>query len=550
MKVIDTVAPCISVNPASKYVATGWEYDVNCFISEVTDLSNTSEIYFKTDDALQNTISFDTLGEHTLTFVAKDISGNESEQTTTVIADTPEIELGTQIENDIPAYILSIKNSSNEVKLDFSDVDLFTAGDYQFYATIGSQLVPYDLKVVDTVAPRISVNPEIEYVAIEREYDATHFISEVMDLSNTSEVYFKTDDALENTISFDTPGEYTLTFVAKDISGNESEQTTTVIADIAPQFMGLADMTIPIGADYNYSKGFLVFDETDGFITDATTIHPENVDFSQEGTYEIIYSVVNSKGIDNQKEITITTTKDATDDYKYNTNLTSDDWKILIDHDYFSYELLDETNKDHKSTINLVKPISLNLEKNESMGSAFIYRIDEDYVYAATATHVLKKINGQINIAFYNDQAINTNIEHETLGSRIDFAIFRFKTNSIPKELLYTLKQAYIDNEYYPHLVAGETIIEYSENHSYPYYTTQRIKLVKLIETYNYSDYFNFTDTMIATTRGAQSGMSGCPILDLQGRIIGVASYYYNNKDYIYRLDRLNELENKLLNKE
>ena len=548
LEVIDTVAPCISVNQEMKYVATEWVYDACYFVSEVTDLSDTSEVYFKVDGTLQNTISFDAPGEHTLALVAKDISGNESEQTITVIADMPEIELGTQLDTDAPSYILSIKSVTNEVELDFSDVDIFTAGDYQIYATIDEHSISYDLKVVDTVAPYISVNREIEYVATEREYDAYHFISEVTDLSDTSEVYFKIDDTLQNTISFDTPGEYTLTFVARDISGNESEQSTTVTADIAPRFMGLTDMTIPVGADFDYSQGFVVFDATDGFITDTVTISAENVDFSQEGTYEITYSVVNSKGIDNHKTITVTTAKNATNDYKYNTNLTDDDWNILIDNGYFTYELLDETNEDHNATIDLVKPISLNISKDGYMGSAFIYKIEEDYIYATSVRHAMVAINGNIDMVFYNDQVINTYIEYEALKNTTDLAIFRFKTSDVPKELLYTLKQAYIDNEYYSQLTTNEPLIEYSENHDHPLYTNQKIKLVKLVATYANADFMPYTDTMTTTTRGARSGMSGCPVIDYQGRVIGATSYISNltNLDYIVRLDRIDEFETNL----
>ena len=552
LEVIDTVAPCISVNQEMKYVATEWVYDACYFVSEVTDLSDTSEVYFKIDDTLQNTISFDTPGEHTLTLVAKDISGNESEQTTTVIADIPEIELGTQLDTDAPSYILSIKSAANEVELDFRDVDIFTAGDYQIYATIENQTIPYDLKVVDTVAPCISFNPEVKYVATEREYDAYHFISEVTDLSDTSEVYFKIDDTLQNTISFDTPGEYTLTLVAKDISGNESEQTTTVTADIAPRFMGLTDMTIPVGADFDYSQCFVVFDETDGFITDAVTISAENVDFSKEGNYEITYSVVNSNGVDNHKTITVTTEKDATNDYKYNTNLTDDDWSILIDNGYFTYELLDETNEDHNATIDLVKPISLNISDGIYTASAFIYKIEEDYIYAGTVRHAMVVINGNIDIVFYNDQAINTYIEYEALKNQTDLSIFRFKTNDVPKELLYTLKQAYIDNEYYSQLTPNQPLIEYSENHDYPFYTTQRVKLVNFVEAYATADFLPFSDSVISTTRGARAGMSGCPVIDYQGRVIGAASHISNKTklDYIVRLDRIDELETNLLTDE
>lgn len=227
-----------------------------------------------------------------------------------------------------------------------------------------------------------------------------------------------------------------------------------------------------------------------------------------------------------------------------------DDLEILIDNEYFTYELLDETNEDHNATIDLVKPISLNISDGTYMASAFIYKIEEDYVYAGTVRHAIIVINGNIDIIFFNDQVINTYIEYETIKNETDLAIFRFKTSDLPKDLLLSLKQAYIDNEYYSQLTPNEPLIEYSENHDYPFYTTQRIKLVNFVEAYASVDFLPFSDSVISTTRGARAGMSGCPLIDYQGRVIGATSHISNktNLDYIVRLDRIEELEANLLN--
>lgn len=226
------------------------------------------------------------------------------------------------------------------------------------------------------------------------------------------------------------------------------------------------------------------------------------------------------------------------------------DFEILVDNKYFSYDLLDETNEDYQAVIDVVKPISLNITDGTYMASAFIYKIDEDYIYAATARHAIIVINGTIDIIFYNDQVVNTRIDYETLKNDTDLAIFRFRTNSVPKELLYTLKEAYIDTDYYSQLIIDEPLIEYSENHGYPFYTMQSIKLVNLTEVETKLQYLSFADTTISTTRGARAGMSGCPLIDYQGRVLGITSYicFETGKDYFYRMDRLNELETNLLN--
>ena len=460
-----------------------------------------------------------------------------------------EIELGSQVDNDISTYIWGIENAVNEAQLDISNVDTFTAGEYEVYVKIGNRTIPYDIKVVDTVSPNLSINQDVRYVAIEREYDVYKFVSEVTDLSNTSDVYFKVNDTLQDTISFDTTGEHTITLVATDISGNETEQSTTINAEVPPKFMGLADTTIPVGADFNYSQSFVIFDETDGFITNTATINDENVDFSKEGTYEITYSVVNSKGIDNSKTIYITTSPDASSDYKYATNLTSDDWDILINNGYFQYELLEETNNDKERVAELVKPISLNLSNaNIGAGSGFIYKIEEDYIYCLSVKHVVGALHKNFRLTFYNDTFIDTSVEYSHYAPLNELAIFRIKTSSVPKETLMTLKEAYIDIDYYNSIQQGTPLIEYVENHSFPEKHQRRLYNVELININEPNlKSRGYTGTALSTTRNTLVGMSGGPLLDYQGRVLGAISYIgvKTQKDYMMKFDILDELVQK-----
>ena len=464
-----------------------------------------------------------------------------------------EIELGSQVDNDISTYIWGIENAVNEAQLDISNVDTFTAGEYEVYVKIGNRTIPYDIKVVDTVAPNLSINQDVRYVAIEREYDVYKFVSEVTDLSNTSDVYFKVNDTLQDTISFDTTGEHTITLVATDISGNETEQSTTINAEVPPKFMGLADTTIPVGANFNYSQSFVIFDETDGFITNTATINDENVDFSKEGTYEITYSVVNSKGIDNSKTIYITTSPDASSDYKYTTNLSSDDWDILINNGYFKYELLEESNTDKESVAELVKPISLNFTKKYSpkamvAGSAFIYKIEEDYLYGISVKHVISKMTENSELTFYNDVTINTSPKYVHLGSDSELALFRININDIPKETLLTLKEAYLDADYCETLSEGTNLLEFVENHGYNPNLKRVIKSVTLINTNtpNHPEQ-GFKYPAITTTSMSLGGMSGGPLIDYQGRVFGAISYSSLSKrlDYFMKIDVVDELVQK-----
>ena len=465
------------------------------------------------------------------------------------IEESFELELGSQVDTNISSYIDGLESAVADAQLDISNVDIFTAGDYQIYVNIGKRSIPYDIKIVDTVAPSLSLNPEIKYLAINRDYDVHNFVSEVSDLSNTSDVFFKVNGALQETISLDTVGEHTLTIVAKDISGNETEQSTTISAEIPPRFMGLADATIPVGTDFDYTNSFLAYDVTDGFITSSATIDAPNVDFSQAGTYGITYTVVNSKGIDSSITIYITTSPDVSD-YQYTNYLKTEDWTILKDNSYFQYELLDATNSDAEKVVELLKPITVNVSKIKSetdkrAGSAFIYKINEDYIYCLSVNHVIGKMYEDAYFTFHNDVSIKTTVEFAHLGSKSELAIFRIKTSEIPQTTLLTLKEAYIDASYYSEMKAGTPLIEYVENHGFYADFKKVLKKVSLISVNepNHKN-MNFSYPALATTSNLIGGMSGGPIFDYQGRVLGAASYSttLSKKDFFMKIDTIEEL--------
>ena len=225
-----------------------------------------------------------------------------------------------------------------------------------------------------------------------------------------------------------------------------------------------------------------------------------------------------------------------------------DDLEILIDNEYFTYELLDETNEDYNATIDLVKPTCLNMNIRNRSFSGFIYKIEEDYIYAVAARHSLIHVNEPLNIIFFNDETLSTNIEYKTLKNVTDLGLFRFKTSNVPKDLLYSLKQVCLDIEYTSQLTDNQNLIEYSENHVYPFATSQKIKLVKIKNPNETNHGWPFSDSMITTTRGGIAGMSGCGVFDYQGRVVGIASHISNitKLDYLARFDRIVELETNL----
>ncbi len=463
--------------------------------------------------------------------------------------DSFKVELGSAMDGDITTYIWGMEDALAEAKLDVSKVDIYKAGDYEAYVTIGNRTITYDVKIVDTVAPSLILDPSVKYVAMQREYDTSKFVSLLVDLSNTEEVFFKINDEYKDTISFETVGEYTITLVAKDESGNETEKTTTITVEVPPQFIGLVDVTIPVGASFDYSKGFVIYDETDGFITDTVVVNDEGVDLSVAGSYVIEYYIINSKGVDNKKTVTVTTSADATYDYVTANNLTTEELQILCDKGYFAYEPLEEDNYDE--VLELIIPTSVNLGNENAAGSGFVYKITPEFLYIGSVAHVTRHLTTDGHIIFYNDVIIPCVADDVYMDSTNELSLVRINITDVPQSTLLTLKQAYVDVNIYEEDLINDSVVCHSENWGFDY--TQMIYTKTILSINADVPALGYYDSAVETAGLLRAGMSGSALYDYRGRLIGVTSCIVNHsienskdRTYFMMIDEIETLEEML----
>lgn len=107
-------------------------------------------------------------------------------------------------------------------------------------------------------------------------------------------VDFQYDDSK---VDLSKPGTYTVTYTARDRSGNVAteQRKVTVLADTqAPKFSGLKDITTEKNKQPDYTAGVSAKDNKDGQV--SFTYDDSKVDLTKAGTYYVTYTAVDRAG--------------------------------------------------------------------------------------------------------------------------------------------------------------------------------------------------------------------------------------------------------------
>ncbi|MCE5171648.1 glycosyl hydrolase family 18 protein [Paenibacillus profundus] len=154
--------------------------------------------------------------------------------------------------------------------------------------------------------------------------DKTIFVGEQFDPREGVTATDKTDGDLtdriviEGTVDSSTPGAYKLVYTVENSQGQQAvaERTITVAEKInnKPVIHGATDKTILVGDHFDPREGVTATDEEDGDLTDRIVIEG-TVDSSAPGTYELVYTVEDSQGLQASAERQITVIDGLTDTY-------------------------------------------------------------------------------------------------------------------------------------------------------------------------------------------------------------------------------------------
>lgn len=189
-------------------------------------------------------------------------------------------------------------------------VDVDTPGDYTIVYSVtnsyGNTATIYRLFRVEALPNTGPVFDGVHDVTIPEgsEFDpfagVTATDAEDGDLTDAVEVYSSDVDAT-------TPGVYTVIYRVVDSAGFSVAATRTVTVEhvnTPPRLDGVADVTVPEGADFDPFAGVTVTDDEDGdlsyfmvvFMLSGEDHVPAIVDTGTPGVYELVYSVTDSDG--------------------------------------------------------------------------------------------------------------------------------------------------------------------------------------------------------------------------------------------------------------
>ncbi len=414
------------------------------------------------------------------------------------------------------------------------------------------------VNVKDTQPPEIVTFSEDEqpYYATGRKYEPEDFVKEATDASGFFSMAFIVDEEPLAYIEYDDMGYHDITVYAVDESGNEIRVSVVAPFDEPPIFVAVRNKDVKLGEDYDLLRHIIAVDNTDGDVSASVTVDDGGFDKDVEGTYNVKYTATDSHGLTTEivSELTVGDEKAGA------FFLTDEEMELLCEYDYFEYDILPE--EDYTAVLDLIEPAQVNMMYSYSnayswgysAGSGFIYRIDEDYTYIVSCTHVYKEFDGNVEIIFCDDDATAIEIEkpfYMQMSDENEVAMIRIPTSDIPADALIEIKAIYCDENVYDDLKKGQNVVAYSGH-----FLNEKPKIGKMaiqsLDEYFMSDARN----CVKTTHDIVRGMSGGSVCDLYGRLVGVVEGYmslwnfdkgdYDNSDFLLRIEGLEDLYERL----
>lgn len=202
------------------------------------------------------------------------------------IADVVTIEAGT-LEVDIDKFIIN-KGENASFITDIQSLDLTTPGTYDIQIDMGGRKYNSKLHVVDTTPPKATAIHQETWIG--EAIEPTAFIKDIEDATEVKVTYLKAPDVA-------IPGEQDVIVLLKDKFGNTTEIDSKLLVKEdtePPKITGVTDKIVRIGDTISHRKGVTVTDNRDEEV--ELQIDSSQVNVRKEGTYEVIYTAIDSSG--------------------------------------------------------------------------------------------------------------------------------------------------------------------------------------------------------------------------------------------------------------
>lgn len=224
----------------------------------------------------------------------------------TLIAKSFSLEQGYAMPEGISNYVKGKDEELAKCKLDASDVDYGTVGEYRAKIIHPDKTLLFTVNVVDTVSPKVELYSNEISVAPGQAIDIASVVKSASD--NTDfEIGFSdditkadADKVLASTVSFSETGAHNSEVCARDKYGNMTVISiiVMVVTDSEPPVLSGVGQTVytTVGNAVDLLKGVTATDNIDGDITSRISADTSAVDFNTAGTYTAVLTVRDGSG--------------------------------------------------------------------------------------------------------------------------------------------------------------------------------------------------------------------------------------------------------------
>lgn len=455
------------------------------------------------------------------------------------------IELGEVPPSEIGEYLDGAEWVLERTTFDASQIDSGNVGVYEVTSSFLWRNYVQEVEIVDTTAPTLKIDvPDI--LQTNTTYLLEDFIVEVVDNSNNVDVYFELNG--ENSgeaLFYGNAGSYNGSVVAIDAHGNETKVDFSTNFDDPPYFVVLPPNQY-VGVnneEYDPQKLIVAYDDTDDCRIEDLDIQGE-YDISTIGTYDVSCVVQDSYGFKTTQNFTIDVVENKTTAIEKQNEyvLSREQLEMLVDMDYFKYRPLEE--EDEEAVVELVKPTlvyikvkinpSLGYSQTRVEGCAFVYHITTEETKILSVNHVTElRQYGSTDVVFFDDNRVPLPSSHQVKHINVsgnELTMFEINTSEIPFTTIMMLKQVWYDDNIYDELKTNEKAINvcqwplYARNdfrvHTGTILPNDKTELAKK------EAWRGLTD-VVMTNHITQVGVSGSALMDLRGRLLGVASWEF-----------------------
>jgi hypothetical protein len=171
------------------------------------------------------------------------------------------------------------------------------AGNYKLTYSVSDKAkntasITRTITVVDNVKPIITGAADVQ-LQVGETFNALDGIS----ATDNNDGNLSSKIKVEGSVNVNKAGSYVLTYSVTDQSGNKAsiQRKITVIDKVSPVLLGVQDIEIPFGQQFDPLAGISASDNSDGDLTSAISVNG-TVTINKAGSYVLTYSVADQSG--------------------------------------------------------------------------------------------------------------------------------------------------------------------------------------------------------------------------------------------------------------